>query len=45
MHGIKSEHIKGKRMVCTIREFSSEFAATGHPIGDKVRDIAQNYFD
>ncbi|CDW82057.1 alpha-ketoglutarate-dependent dioxygenase alkb homolog 4 [Stylonychia lemnae] len=45
MHGIKSEHIKGKRVVCTIREFSEEFKHETSEIGNKIRKIACNFID
>eukprot|EP00347_Sterkiella_histriomuscorum_P018966 403343479 len=43
MHGIKSEHIKGKRIVCTIREFSDEFKSQDNEDANKIRAIAKTY--
>jgi hypothetical protein len=42
MHGIKAEHIKGRRMVCTIRELSPEFNSPDHEVGMKLKEIAKN---
>eukprot|EP00347_Sterkiella_histriomuscorum_P004683 403359506 len=43
MHGIKSEHIKGKRIVCTFREFSDEFKSQDNEDANKIREIAKNF--
>lgn len=43
MHGIKAEHINGKRMVCTIRELSPEFNSPDHEMGMKLKTIAKQY--
>ncbi len=43
MHGIKAEHITGKRMVCTIRELSEEFNSADCEISLKLKEIAKNY--
>jgi len=43
MHGIKSKNIKGRRLVCTIREFSPEFKDVKNEIGNKIRGIANNF--
>ena len=40
MHGIKGEHIHGKRMVCTIRELSQEFNTPDNELGMKLKQIA-----
>ena len=42
MHGIKAEHIKNKRMVCTIRELSEEFNREDCEIGMKIKEIARS---
>lgn len=41
MHGIKAEHIKGRRMVCTIRELSKEF--NQQEVGLRLKEVAKNY--
>ena len=41
MHGIKAEHINGKRMVVTIRELTPEFVGT--ELGQKLTEIAQKF--
>ena len=38
MHGIKMHHIKGRRMVCTLREIGEEF---GRENQEKVHKIIQ----
>jgi hypothetical protein len=40
MHGIKAEHIHGRRMVCTIRELSPEFNSPASEIGMHLKAIA-----
>ena len=40
MHGIKGEHIHGKRMVCTIRELSQEFNTPDNELGMNLKQIA-----
>lgn len=41
MHGIKAEHVHGRRMVATIRELAPGFLGT--ELGDKLSAIAKNF--
>jgi hypothetical protein len=42
-HGIKAEHIKGRRIVCTLRELSQEFNQSDNVVGNQLKLIAKNY--
>ena len=40
MHGIKSKHISGRRLVCTIRELTAEFMEPTCELGLQLRKTA-----
>lgn len=44
MHGVQSHHIKGRRIVFTLRELSEEFNDPQNEIGNKLKEIASNFY-